>query len=231
MSTEYLSQVGLKNLDYVQTGDILLFKSKGNRTSNLLSIGIRSSWTHVGVAIWEGGFLKVFESSLSEKVLDEVTGTFKRGARKSRLLDIVDRYASILVRPVEIPRTPTFYTKLDEFISEHSGKNYTTFLKIPFIPFLCMEDEGIHCSELVARYFLYVGLFDDKPGLKARCPFNFLPSDFSPESTDMEIDRLFTSSPSITIYNSASIQSPSLLFLCLLSFITAAVFLLRYVTK
>lgn len=231
MPTEYLSNLGLKNLDYVQTGDILLFKSRGNRTSSIINLGIRSPWTHVGIAIWEGDNLKVFESSLSESVLDELTGTYKRGTRKTNLLNIVDRYSTILTRPVNITRDPLFYARLEQFINDYTGKNYTTVLKIPLIPFLCIEDSGIHCSELVGKYFDYMGLFDDKPGLKGKCPFNILPSDFAPENQNPETDRLFTDNPSITLYTSPTMESPSLLFLCIVALIATSIHLLIYLTK
>jgi hypothetical protein len=239
MSTEYLSTSGLKNTDYVQTGDILLFRSRGNRTSNLINIGIRSSWTHVGIAIWEGGELKLFESSLSESVFDELTGTYKKGTRKTNILNVLDRYAMVLTRPLNISRTPLFYERLDQFIENYTGRDYTSFLKIPFIPLFCMEDSGIHCSELVARYLKFMGLFDDKPGLNSRCLFNFLPSDFAPENMDSEIDRLFIDSPSesgsnsfsITLYTSPSVESPSLLFLCVITLIVASIHILIYLTK
>lgn len=229
MSTEYLSDLGLKSLGYVQTGDILLFKSSGDRTSTIINLGIRSLWTHVGIAIWEGGDLKVFESSLSGPEFDELTGTYRKGTRKTSILNIVGKYATILARPVNIARDSLFYTRFNQFLSDYTGKAYTSLLKIPFIPFICLEDTGIHCSELVGRFFDHVGMLEDKPGLKNKCSFNILPSDFAPGTQDPEIDRLFTDKPSITLYTSSSMESPSLLFLCFVTLIVTSLNILLYV--
>ena len=231
MTTEYLSNAGLKNLDYVQTGDILLFRSKGNRVSNLINIGTRSPWTHTGIAIWEDGELKIFESSLSESVFDELTASFKRGTRKTNILNIINRYAVVLTRPLNIIRDPLFYSRLNQFILDYTGKDYTTFLKIPLIPHVCVEDPGIHCSELVARYLDFLGMFEDNPKLKNKCPFNFLPSDFSPENTDPNFDILFTENPSITLYTAPSMENPSLLFLVIVTLIIASIQTLLFLTK
>lgn len=231
MTTEYLSSSGLKNLDYIQTGDLLLFKSINNRTSTIIRAGTRSSWTHVGIAIWEDGELKVFESSLSESVFDELTGTLKRGVRKTPLRNILNRYGSIFTRQVDVLRSPDFYTKLSTFIADNQGKDYTNILKIPFIPFLCMEDSGIHCSELTAKYLNHLQLFEDKPTLKNKCHFNFLPSDFGPENPDPEFDRLFTEKPMLNIYSSSTIESPSILFLTIISLVVGALYILLHLTK
>ena len=226
MSTEYLSEIGLKNLDYVNTGDILLFKSINHRNSQIVNVGSRSLWTHIGIAIWETGILKVLESSFGNNVFDELTGTFKRGVRKTKITDLVEKYGLIFVRPLDIVRDSSFYTKLDEFIAIQSGKPYTNFFKIPFIPFLCLEDEGIHCAELTAGYMDYIGLFDSKPSLGQRCKFNFLPADFAPETEDEQIDSLFKNVPAIIIYSKSNIENPSLLFIIVTAMVLGALTLI-----
>jgi hypothetical protein len=230
MSTEYLSQFKLKNLEYVETGDILLFKSINHRNSQIVNIGSRSLWTHIGIAIWEGGELKVFESSFGNSVLDELTGTFKRGVRKTKIVDLVDRYGLIFSRQLNVVRDTNFFNTLNDFISSQIGKSYTSFIKIPFIPFICLEDPGIHCAELVSSYMDALGLFDDKPSLKNKCKFNILPSDFSPEVNDPEVDSLFKDTPAIIIYSKSNIENPSLLFMGVLVMLIAGISIL-FLTK
>lgn len=230
MSTEYLSQFKLKNLEYVETGDILLFKSLNHRNSQIVNVGSRSLWTHIGIAIWEAGELKVFESSFGNSVLDELTGTFKRGVRKTKIVDLIDRYGLIFSRQLDVVRDTQFYNTLNDFISSQTGKSYTSFIKIPFIPFICLEDPGIHCAELVSSYMDALGLFDDKPSLKNKCKFNILPSDFSPEVEDPDIDSLFKDTPAIIIYSKSNIENPSLLFMGVLAMLIAGISIL-FLTK
>jgi hypothetical protein len=216
----------LRNLDYVETGDILLFKSLHSRTASLVRLGTRSVWTHVAIAIWEGGVLKIFESSMSRKLFDELTGTEKFGVRKIALADVLEEYGEVLVRKTDVVRDDDFYTKLGDFQHEYKSRNYTNFLKIPLIPFLCIEDEGIHCSQLVSRYMEYMGLLEDKPNLAARCFFNVLPVDFSPENPDPEFNALFKLMPTITLFSQSGITNDTLLVLIGVALIAGAVSLI-----
>jgi hypothetical protein len=81
------------------------------------------------------------------------------------------------------------------------GVDYVSLIKIPLIPFFNFTDDGVSCAEFVARYFDFMGLFDDKPDLQARSFKNFLPKDFSPSSSnDFGTSGLFVQSFSPIIY-------------------------------
>jgi len=189
--TGYLGNTGLRNLEFVRTGDILLFSNEPQRGSLLIMTTTRSRWTHTGIAVWRNRKLMLFESTFGSPALDELTGEVRKGVRLTELSEILSRYNTIHIRPSNIERTSEFYTKLDEFMELWKGKPYVSFIKIPFIPYFKFEDPGVSCSELVARYFDYIGLFDGKPELqnfyiKNYLPYHFAPQEFAYQGPDTE---------------------------------------------
>lgn len=179
----YLNDSNLYNLEYVKTGDILLFSNEPQRGSLLVISSTRSVWTHVGIAVWSTDVpskLYMFESTYGSPAYDILTGTVRKGVRLTELRLIASNYKIVHVRSSNIVRDASFYTKLDEFMQLWKGKNYVSFYKIPLIPYICFDDPGVSCSELVARYFDYIGSFVGKPWLENYCIKNFLPKDFAP---------------------------------------------------
>lgn len=213
--TRYLGDTGLTNLEFIRTGDVFLFGNEPQRGSLLIMSSTGSRWTHTGVAVWRGDNLMVFESTYGSKAFDELTGEVRRGVRLSSILDIKNKYNIFHIRKTNVERTPEFYTKLEEFMELWKGKNYVSFYKIPLIPYVCFEDPGVSCAELVARYFDYVGAFDGKPALQNKCIKNFLPAHFSPILSDSDLDTsgLFTTTLSPIIYQKqhTTIESTKLL--------------------
>lgn len=197
----YLSETNVTNVHLINTGDVLLFKGSG-RGANLIMLGTRSPWTHVGIAYWSGTPLKlfVFESVLTVSAFDHLTGEEKTGVRLVEFSAVADRYRVCFVRKIAVSRGIDFYTKTDEFIQEMKGKPYTSFFKVPFSPFFCFEDQGVHCSELVFRYLSKIGLVAGNAALEDKCPNRYTPGDFSPRGSIPEMDQVFQDFPMHRIY-------------------------------
>lgn len=219
--TGFLGESGLRNLEFVRTGDTLLFSNEPQRGSLLIVTSTRSRWTHVGIAVWRNRNLMIFESTYGSPAYDNLTGEVRRGVRLSNLVDLLPRYNTIHVRTINLTRTPDFYSKLDEFMEIWKGGSYVSFIKIPFIPYFKFEDPGVSCSELVARYFKFIGLFDDKPDLDNYYIKSFLPHHFAPREhgREPEIDTsgLFTQTLSPIVYQRSHMTFDSGKFLAALT--------------
>lgn len=226
----YLSDDKLYNLEYVKTGDIFLFSNEPQRGSLLIISSTRSVWTHVGIAVWTNDTpskLCIFESTFGAPAYDILTGTVRKGVRLTELRLIAANYKIIHVRSSNITRDSDFYTKLDEFMNLWKGTNYVSYFKIPLIPYVCFEDPGVSCSELVARYFDYIGLFAGKPQLQNQCIKNFLPKDFAPnynyESGDLDTTGLFNDGFCPIVYKRDHMQFDTLGVVVALTLITAVI--------
>jgi hypothetical protein len=202
--TSYLFEDGLTNVEFIKTGDLLLFSSEPEKGGLLITASTRSIWTHVGIAFWTDDTprrLLILESGYGVKQFDELTGTERKGVRLTDLTRTVKRFQSVHIRNVKITRDASFYTKLQEFMQLWKGVDYVSLIKIPLIPLVDFTDDGVSCAELVARYFDFMGLFDDKPDLQARSFKNFLPRDFAPlKSNNLDTSGLFVQSFSPIIY-------------------------------
>ena len=223
--SSYLGETGLRNLEFVRTGDILLFGNEPQKGSLIIMSSTGSRWTHIGVAVWRGDNLMVFESTYGSQALDDLTGEVRRGVRLANILDVKDKYNMFHVRKTTVERTPEFYTKLEEFMELWKGKNYVTFYKIPLIPYLCFEDPGVSCGELVARFFDYVGEFDGKPNLQNKCIKNFLPAHFAPDSPDLDTSKLFSTTLSPLIFQKPHTTIESIKVLVILTMVVTVVWI------
>jgi hypothetical protein len=227
--TEYLTTENLTNVDYIRTGDILLFTNEPRRGSMLIITSTRSPWVHVGVAVWSDTLprkLMVLESTRGRVAYDELTEEIRRGVRLTELKNIVDEYQAIHIRRLNIERNLEFYTKLNQFMEDWKGVPYVSLLKIPFIPYTCFEDPGVSCSELVARFMKYMGLFEGSEFLTDYCIKNFLPGHFAPETElNTELRDLFEDTPCPMVYSRGVLMMDTILLLSLMAFITFLVFL------
>lgn len=204
--TSFLSETGLTNLEFVRTGDVLLFTSEPQKGALLVMTSTRSIWTHVGIAVWTDEIprrLMILESAFGVKRFDELTGTDRVGVRLTNLATGIERYQMVHVRNVNVARDSNFYTKLADFMQIWKGTNYVSLVNIPLIPFIRFDDHGVSCAEFVARFFQYMGLFDDKPQLNSYPIKNFLPRHFSPGTGhDIDTSGLFTRTFSPIVYRS-----------------------------
>jgi len=202
--TSYLFEDGLTNVEFIKTGDLLLFSSEPEKGGLLIITSTRSVWTHVGIAVWSEDTprrLLILESGYGVKQFDELTGTERRGVRLTSLVQTAKRYQSVHVRNVNVVRDAAFYTKLQEFMQIWKGVDYVSLIKIPLIPYFPFTDDGVSCAEFVARYFDYIGLFEGKPELQNYPVKNFLPKDFAPASSNpLDTSSLFVRSFSPIIY-------------------------------
>ena len=221
--TEYNLNTHLTNLDRVQTGDIILCSNEPKKGSFIIMTSTRSIWVHVGIAVWTTESprrLLIFESTRGRPELDELTGEVRRGVRLTDIRNILDLYQVIHVRHLDIQRTPEFFIKLQEFMTENQGKNYISFIKIPLIPFVCFDDPGVSCSELIARYMKHMGLFDSRPKLNNYCLKNYLPSHFAPGTEfSREMTTLFLNDNSPVIFHQGYLGMDIVLLLCIFAFI------------
>ena len=221
--TEYLHNDNLLNLDRVKTGDILLFTNEPKKGSLLIMTTTRSVWVHVGIAVWSESSprrLLVFESTRGRATQDELTGEIRKGVRLTDIRNITDEYQAIHVRPVDIIRDEVFYTKLDEFIQMWKGRSYVDLVKIHYIPDACFEDPGVSCSELVARYFQYLGFFEGKQELQEKCIKNFLPLHFAPGSEfNKDVVNFFLTTKSPLIYHKGYLQTDTINVLIVMAII------------
>jgi hypothetical protein len=221
--TEYLQGDNLINLERVKTGDILLFTNEPKKGSLLIMIATKSVWVHVGIAVWSESSprrLLVFESTRGKVAEDELTGEIRRGVRLTDIRNITNEYQAIHVRPVDLVRDEVFYTKLNDFIQLWKGVDYVNLIKIPLIPFICFEDTGISCSELVARYFQYMGFFEGELGLEEKCIKNFLPLHFAPGSEfNQDVVSFFLTTKSPLIYHKGFLQTDTINVLIIIAII------------
>jgi hypothetical protein len=228
--SEYTTHKNLTNLDRVRTGDILLFSNEPKKGSLIIMTSTRSQWVHVGIAVWSDSSprrLLVFESTRGKVAQDELTGAVRRGVRLTDIVNIIQEYQVIHVRHLNVERTPEFINGLNSFMQEFKGKNYVTFWKIPLIPFLCFEDPGVSCSELVARFFKSVGLFESRPTLNNYCLENFLPGHFAPRGEfSRELTTLFANDNSPIIFHKGYLGMETVLTLCIFTLVTLVAILL-----
>jgi hypothetical protein len=232
--TEYTPNYKLTHLDRVRTGDILLFSNEPKKGSLIIMSSTRSNWVHVGIAVWSDSSprrLLVFESTRGKKTQDELTGEMRRGVRLTDIVNVMNEFQVIHVRHLNVPRTPEFINTLNTFMQEWKDTNYVSFWKIPLIPFLCFEDEGVSCSELVARFLKAAGLFEARPTLNNYCLKNFLPSHYSPGGEfSSELTTLFANDNSPVVFHQGYLGMETVIFFCLFSLI-ALVAVLLLMTK
>jgi hypothetical protein len=221
--TEFSLDSPLQNLDRVQTGDIILCSNEPRKGSFLIMTTTRSIWVHVGIAVWstEGQRrLLIFESTRGKREQDELTGEVRNGVRLTDIRNIIEQYQVIHVRHLNVPRTTEFLTSLQGFMTEWQGREYISLIKIPLIPFVCFEDPGVSCSELVARFFKSIGLFDSRPELNNYCLKNFIPSHFAPGTEfSKEMSNLFANDNSPVIFHMGYFGMDIGLLLCIIAFI------------
>lgn len=231
--TAYTTDSRLLNLDRVRTGDLLLCSNEPKKGSLLIMTSTRSHWVHVGIAVWSLGNprrLLIFESTRGKLVQDELTGEIRRGVRLTDIRNVIEEYKVIHVRHLNVERTPHFFHKLHTFMMEWKGKDYVSLLKIPLIPFVCFDDGGVSCSELAARFFKHLGLFDTRPALENYCIENFLPSHFAPgEEFTREMTTLFSNDNSPVIFHKGYFGMDTTLLLCVFALILLSVGLLTMV--
>lgn len=211
-----MSITGFKNyfnLDTIETGDILLFKSTIGKNSLPVILGTRSDWTHIGIAVWKNSprELMVFESNKN-------TG----GVGLRSLESMADRYELIYRRKINYVRGLDFESILQTFILTYDGKPYTSFIHIPLIPYLPFTDPGLSCGELVARWLHVLGLLT--PELKKKEFVNYIPSDYVPSSKDLQ--SLFLNGPLKIVKHSSVMESPTLMWLSVIVIITTITFLI-----
>lgn len=211
-----MSITGFKNyynLDTIDTGDILLFKSTIGKNSLPVILGTRSDWTHTGIAVWQDSprQLMVFESNRN-------TG----GVGLRSFESVMDKYELIYSRKINYVRGVGFETLLQNFILAYDGKPYTSPIHIPLIPFIPFTDPGLSCGELVARWLYALGLLT--PVLKKKDFVNYIPSDYAPSSKDLE--TLFLSGPLKLVKHSSVMESPTLLWLSIVVIITTIIFII-----
>lgn len=227
--TEYLRTDELINLDRVKTGDILLFTNEPKKGSLLIMTTTQSIWVHVGIAVWSESSprrLLVFESTRGKVTQDELTGEVRRGVRLTDIRNLKYEYQAIHVRPIDIVRDSTFYQKLNEFIQLWKGGSYIDLIKIPFIPYTCFEDPGVSCSELVARYFEYLGFFEGIPELQEKCIKNFLPLHFAPGTElTQDVRNFFLTTKSPILYHKGYFQMDTIKLLIIVAFGLMAILL------
>jgi len=233
--TEYLRSDGLMNLDRVQTGDIILCGNEPKKGSLIIMSSTRSTWVHVGIAVWSTTSprrLLIFETTRGKRSVDELTGEIRRGVRLTDIRNIFEEYQSIHVRHLNIQRTESFYSTLNNFIMEWKGVDYISLIKIPLIPFVCFEDPGVSCGELVARFFKALGLFDSRPSLLNYCIKNFLPSHFVPGSElSEEVASLFANDNSPVIFHKGFLGMDTVLLFSVMALITLSLCLFLTVKK
>jgi hypothetical protein len=219
--SSFLFDEGLTNVEFIRTGDILLFNSEPQKGALLVMTSTRSVWTHIGIAVWSNDTprrLLILESGYGQKQFDELTGTERTGVRLTELKGIINRYQAIHVRSVKVTRDVSFFTKLTDFMQEWKGTNYISLVKIPLIPFIQFNDGGVSCAEFVARYFKAIGLFDDKPALNNYPIKNFLPRNFAPGGpNEIDTSGLFVQSFSPIVYRSSAPRFDSVLLLTILT--------------
>lgn len=205
MSVQFISKY--HNLDVIETGDIILFKSPINRSSLSIILGTRSNWTHIGVAIWE--------TERGERQLYVFDAHASVGVRKVPFDLISNRYESIYVRKIPYQRDPTqFPILLKSFLDEYINKPYVSLIKVPLIPYLPFSDPGVSCGELAARWLNTIGILTPSKSL-----VNYIPVDFVSGSID------FGGSMISIVYHSTKFDSPTLLFLSIGVIIISLIFL------
>lgn len=193
MSVQFIPKY--HNLDLIETGDIILFKSPINRTSLSIILGTRSNWTHTGIAIWEtvqgARRLYIFDAHASV------------GVRKVPFDLISGRYESVYIRKIPYQRDPIqFPIILKAFTDEYINKPYVTLFRIPLIPYFSFSDPGVSCGELTARWMNALGILTPDKSL-----VNYVPGDFISGKVD------FQGSPLRILHHNTKFDSPTLMYI------------------
>lgn len=156
----------------IKTGDILLFSGRGP-TSDIIKLGTRSPWSHVGLAVKVEGWdiLLSLESTTLSKVADLDTGKGLKGVQTVGLASRIRGYDGVVaVRHLVRPLTPEQEFRLAEYRLKTRGVPYEenklgmvkAALGLPqdHTP----EDEAsLFCSEWTAGALQWLGLFPAPP--------------------------------------------------------------------
>jgi hypothetical protein len=192
MSTQFITK--FCNLDLIDDGDIILFKSPINRTSLSVILGTRSNWTHIGIAIWE-----TVSNMRRLYILDAHASS---GVRKIPFDLISHRYETVYIRNIPYQRDPaTFPHLLKGFVDQYINKPYVSLIRVPLIPYLPFEDPGVSCGELAARWLNLLGILSPEKSL-----VNYVPGDFVSGKID------FNGNPLYPLFHSTKFDSPTLLY-------------------
>jgi hypothetical protein len=195
MSVQFVSKY--HNLDLIETGDIILFKSPINRTSLSIILGTRSNWTHVGIAIWE--------SDRGERRLYIFDAHASVGVRKVPFDLISGRYETVYIRKIPYQRPQIqFPNILAGFFNTYINRPYVSLMKIPLIPYVPFTDPGISCGELAARWLNTLGILTPEKSL-----VNYVPGDFVSGKID------FGDNPLRILHHNTKFDSPTLLYVSL----------------
>jgi len=193
MSVQFIPKY--HNLDLIETGDIILFKSPINRNSLSIILGTRSNWTHIGIAIWEtvhgARRLYIFDAHASV------------GVRKVPFDLISQRYEAVYIRKIPYQRDPIqFPNILEAFFDDYINRPYVSLPKVPLIPYIPFSDSGVSCGELSARWLNVLGILTPEKSL-----VNYVPGDFVSGKVD------FQGEPLRVLHHNTKFDSPTLLYL------------------
>lgn len=173
----------------LQTGDIVLFESRG-----IPSKGIRwytkSQWSHAGMVVLPrdideldvGNVILVFESHPNVRDRKDYRGEVKKGVQLGTLLSKVElvSYKRISVRKLILQRTPAMLAALKQFIQETRNVGY-----IRSIPEMIKSGgtgrwgvndynpNAMHCTGLVAEVYIRWGLLTGQVASSNYSPFDF----------------------------------------------------------
>lgn len=206
MSVQYSTD--FHNLDLIESGDIIIFRSPINRNSLSIVLGTRSNWTHVGVAVWvsEDGNRRLFIFDAHASV----------GVRKIAFDVMARRYDSIYIRKIPYVRDDSIFPDiLKSFIDEYTNKPYISYIRVPLIPYLPFSDEGVSCGELAARWMNVLGILTPTKSL-----VNYIPGDFVKGVIDFQGNDLRI------LYHATHFDSPTLMYIAIAVILITSVFLI-----
>lgn len=195
------------NLDLIESGDVILFRSPINRNSLSIVLGTRSNWTHIGIAVWvmEDGSRRLYVFDAHASV----------GVRKIAFDVIAKRYDSIYLRKIPYVRDESSFPNiLKSFMEEYINKPYVSFIRVPLIPYIPFSDEGVSCGELVARWMHVLGILTPQKALVNYIPGDFVKGDIDFQGNDLRI-----------VYHATQFDSPTLVFITLGVIAISALFL------